>query len=100
VALDCSAFRQAPVGLTPNLFLLDNSPFEYIRKELPTILFFSPSHRSASGPAILAFETWFKEQEASKYLDMSKLCWPELQITAEAKLSDIYHAILQEFVYI
>jgi hypothetical protein len=100
MAFDCSAFCEAPnVDAPANRFLLDDSPFEYIRKKLPTILSFMPAHRSAHGPAIVAFEEWFEEQERHNYLDMSRFCWPEVQLTVEAKLSDLHNAILQELVY-
>ncbi|KAJ7449331.1 hypothetical protein B0H11DRAFT_1928678 [Mycena galericulata] len=100
VAFDCSAFCEASnVNAPANRFLLEDSPFEYIRKKLPTILSFTPAHRSADGPAIVAFEEWFEEQERRNYLDMSRFCWPEVQLTVEAKLSDLHNAILQELVY-
>ncbi|KAJ6590970.1 hypothetical protein DFH09DRAFT_1273676 [Mycena vulgaris] len=100
VAFDCSAFCEAPTGNAPaNRFLLEDSPFEYIRKKLPTILSFTSAHRSADGPAIVAFGEWFKEQERYNYLDMSRFCWPEVQLTVEAKLPDSHNAILQELEY-
>ncbi|KAF7326648.1 Other/FunK1 protein kinase [Mycena venus] len=100
MAFDCSAFCEAPnLNAPANRFLLKGSPFEYIRKNFPTILNFTPAHRSARGPAIAAFEHWFEEQERHNYLDMSRFCWPEIQLTGEAKLSDLHNAILQELVY-
>ncbi|KAJ7217116.1 hypothetical protein GGX14DRAFT_541733 [Mycena pura] len=101
VAFDCSAFCEAPnLDAPANLFfLLEDSPFRYIRKKFPAILNFTPLHRSAHGPAIIAFEEWFAEQERRNYLDMSRFCWPEVQLTVDTKFSDLYHAILQEFVY-
>ncbi|KAJ7660052.1 hypothetical protein B0H17DRAFT_1337395 [Mycena rosella] len=100
VAFDCAAFCQAPNPIAPtNRFLLGTSPFEYIRKKLPTLLQFTPAHMSANGSAVVAFEEWFSTQESCNYLDMSRFCWPEVQLTAEAKLSDLHDAILQELVY-
>ncbi|KAJ7217132.1 hypothetical protein GGX14DRAFT_541745 [Mycena pura] len=101
VAFDCSAFCEAPnLDAPANLFfLLEDSPFRYIRKKFPAILNFTPLHRSAHGPAIIAFEEWFAEQERRNYLDMSRFCWPEVQLTVETKFSDLYVAILQEFAY-
>ncbi|KAJ7118995.1 hypothetical protein C8R44DRAFT_878518 [Mycena epipterygia] len=100
VAFDCSAFCEAPnVNAPANRFFLEDSPFEYISKKLPTILNFTPAHRSANGAAIVAFEEWFKEQGRRNYLDMTRFCWPEVQLTVEAELSDLHDAILQELVY-
>ncbi|KAJ6584948.1 hypothetical protein B0H19DRAFT_1059269 [Mycena capillaripes] len=100
VAFDYSAFCEVPnISASANRFLLQNCPFEYIRKNLPAVLRFTTAHKSTDGPAIFAFEQWFKEQEKRNYLDMSRFCWPEAQLTVEAKLSDLHNAILQELVY-
>ncbi|KAJ7498626.1 hypothetical protein FB451DRAFT_1202557 [Mycena latifolia] len=101
VALRCSAFVPAPPLNAPTgqFWLVENSPFSYIRQHLPSILTFTTAQKSAYGPAIAAFENWFNEQESCQYLDMSRFCWPELELTGEAKLSDIHNAILQELVY-
>ncbi|KAJ7773469.1 hypothetical protein B0H16DRAFT_1880878 [Mycena metata] len=101
VALDCSAFCEAPNPNAPvnQFFLLRDSPFQFIRAKLPAILSFTPKHKSAVGTAILAFQQWFDAQEKRNYLDMTRFCWPELELSAEAKLSDIHDAVLQELVY-
>ncbi|KAJ7368878.1 hypothetical protein DFH08DRAFT_832529 [Mycena albidolilacea] len=100
MAFDCSAFCEASnVDAPANRFLLEDSSFKYIRQEFPTILSFTSAHRSANGPAIVAFEEWFNEQERRNHLDMSRFCWPEVQLTVEAKMSDLHNAILQELAY-
>ncbi|KAJ6498155.1 hypothetical protein C8R47DRAFT_1069026 [Mycena vitilis] len=100
VALEYSAFRDAPeTNAAANFFLVQASPFQYIRDKLPAALGFTAAHRSANGPAITAFERWFAEKSTHNHLDMTRFCWPELQLTVEAKLSAQYHAMLQEFVY-
>ncbi|KAJ7715300.1 hypothetical protein DFH07DRAFT_1015372 [Mycena maculata] len=99
VAFDCSAFCEAPSGnASINHFFLDDSPFAYIREKLPTFLTFTAAERSAC-TAIVAFEEWFEVQERHAYLDMSRFCWPEVQLTVETKLSVLHNAMLQELVY-
>ncbi|KAJ7072779.1 hypothetical protein C8F01DRAFT_1105197, partial [Mycena amicta] len=98
VALDAAAFCQA--STSPNLFLLkDVSPFSYIRQHFPTLLDFTHAERSAHSTAVTQFEQWFSEQERCIYLDLSRFCWPEVQLTVEAKTSDIYKGVLQQMVY-
>ncbi|KAJ7760514.1 hypothetical protein B0H16DRAFT_1532544 [Mycena metata] len=100
VAFDLSAFCQAPVGESSSLlFPLPNSPFEYIRKEFPAVLRFTNQHKSNNGRAIREFQTWFKEHEGKTHLDLARFCWPEVELTAEAKLSDLTNSVLQELVY-
>ncbi|KAJ7683973.1 hypothetical protein B0H17DRAFT_1073148 [Mycena rosella] len=100
VAFDLSAFCGAPTASSSNLlFPLDNSPFTYIRQVFPDVLRFTDGHKADKGPAIREFEKWFKEQERKTHLDMARFCWPEVELTAEAKLSDLPNAILQELVY-
>ncbi|KAJ7873660.1 hypothetical protein B0H14DRAFT_2719497 [Mycena olivaceomarginata] len=100
VAFDLSAFCQAPTANSSSLlFPLDNSPFAYIRKNFPDVLRFTDRHKSDNGPALREFEKWFEEQESKNHLDMTRFCWPEVELTAEAKLSDLANAILQELVY-
>ncbi|KAJ7217223.1 hypothetical protein GGX14DRAFT_602654 [Mycena pura] len=101
MAFDCSAFCEAPNVDAPahRFLLLEDSPFQYIRKKFPAVLNFTPLHRSTHGPAIVAFEVWFAEQERRNYLDMTRFCWPEVQLTVEAQFLDLQSAMLQEFVY-
>ncbi|KAJ6512927.1 hypothetical protein C8R45DRAFT_1153402 [Mycena sanguinolenta] len=101
VALERSAFREAPNANTPanRFLLLQDSPFDYIRKNFPAILDFTSAHRSANGPAITAFEEWFEAQERRDYLDMSRICWPEVQLTVKANWPNLRDAILQESEY-
>lgn len=100
MAFDCSAFCAAPNTTAPtNQFLLPDSPFDFIRKNFPTVLKFTLAQKAADGLAISAFERWFNEQERHKCLDMSRFCWPEAQLAVEAKLSDSHNAILQELDY-
>ncbi|KAJ6549484.1 hypothetical protein B0H10DRAFT_1289845 [Mycena sp. CBHHK59/15] len=54
-----------------------------------------PQHKDA----IAAFKLWFEEQTSKSYLDTARFCWPEVQLAMEAKLSNLYNAILQELVY-
>ncbi|KAJ6512923.1 hypothetical protein C8R45DRAFT_961737 [Mycena sanguinolenta] len=98
VALEGSAFCGAPNVHTPanRFLLLQDSPFDYIRKNFPAILDFTTAHRSAHGPAITAFEEWFEAQEKRNYLDMSRFCWPEVQLTVKANWPNLCDAILQE----
>ncbi|KAJ6512922.1 hypothetical protein C8R45DRAFT_329507 [Mycena sanguinolenta] len=98
VALESSAFCET--SNAPNTFLVPHCPFKYIRSHLPRILVVDNSHKSAHNrPAFAAFVQWFETQEKLGYLDMTRFCWPELQLTVEAKMKDVYNAVLQQFVY-
>ncbi|KAJ7269870.1 hypothetical protein C8J57DRAFT_1323767 [Mycena rebaudengoi] len=100
VAFDLAAFCQAPKIPSPLQFpLLDDSPFTFIRTRFPKILKFSTEELSANGLAIRQFEQWFDEQARRTHLDMTKFCWPEVELTAEAKFSDLGHSLVQELVY-
>ncbi|KAJ7043939.1 hypothetical protein C8F04DRAFT_1228819 [Mycena alexandri] len=100
VAFDLSAFCQAPTANSSSLlFPLDNSPFAYIREKIPDLLRFTDQHKSDNGPAVREFEKWFEEEERKTHLDMARFCWPEVELTVEAKLSDLANAVLQELVY-
>ncbi|KAF7356902.1 hypothetical protein MVEN_01026000 [Mycena venus] len=83
VAFNLSAFCQSPTANSSSpLFPLDNSPFT-----------------SDNGPAVREFGKWFEEQERKTHLDMTRFCWPEIELTAEAKLPNLPNATLQELVY-
>ncbi|KAJ7231681.1 hypothetical protein B0H12DRAFT_1146338 [Mycena haematopus] len=99
VAFDSSAFCKRPIRPSNTIFPLKNCPFEYIRQKFPQVLKFRKPHIADHGPAIKAFEDWFKKEEKKTHLDMTRFCWPEVDLTAETKLSDLPHAILQEYVY-
>lgn len=45
------------------------------------------------------FKHWSGEQRGKTHLDMTRFCWPEAQLTGEAKFSDLGQAILQELVF-
>ncbi|KAJ7863197.1 hypothetical protein B0H13DRAFT_2070959 [Mycena leptocephala] len=97
VAFDLSAFSEEPtVNSSSLLFRLDNCPFAYIRKNFPAVLSFTNRPKS---DRVREFQKWFQEQEKKTHLDMTRFCWPEIELTAEAKLSDLTNAILQELVY-
>ncbi|KAJ6512926.1 hypothetical protein C8R45DRAFT_1153388 [Mycena sanguinolenta] len=99
VALVNFAFcQEKDITALSHRFVLPASPFEYIRQHFPAILDFSAAHRATKGTAV-AFMAWFEEQERRNCLDLSRFCWPELQLTAEAKMNDKYNAVLQELVY-
>ncbi|KAJ6498148.1 hypothetical protein C8R47DRAFT_320711 [Mycena vitilis] len=100
VALDLTAFCGGPSPDAPDdFFLLRDSPFDYIRNHIPSVLTFTADHRSKNSKAVDDFLEWFDQQARSNYLRMSQFCWPEIQLTAEARLLDISNAILQQLVY-
>ncbi|KAJ7219979.1 hypothetical protein GGX14DRAFT_584904 [Mycena pura] len=96
VALDRSAFVKRPL---PILACWTTPHSRTFRKKNPDVLIFEDQHKLNKGTAVREFEEWVKEQERKPHLDMTRFCWPELELTAEAKLSDLANAILQELVY-
>ncbi|KAJ6516375.1 hypothetical protein C8R45DRAFT_1087453 [Mycena sanguinolenta] len=100
LALDLATFSEAPkADCSSGLhFRLPNCPFEYIRNVFPDVLKFTDKQKAANGSAIRAFEKWFQDQEIKTHLDLSRFCWPQVELTAEAIFTDLAHSISQELV--
>ncbi|KAJ6589910.1 hypothetical protein DFH09DRAFT_1307372 [Mycena vulgaris] len=102
LAFEYSAFSPKPKAdaLDRNRYcLLPSCSFKYIETNLPQVLDFTPQQRSAHSQAIADFLGWFKSQATRDHLDLWRFCWPEVQLTGEAMLSNLQNALLEQYVY-
>ncbi|KAJ7672752.1 hypothetical protein B0H17DRAFT_177711 [Mycena rosella] len=101
LAFELSSFRRAPTADTDSTILwpLVDNPFTYIQDKFPRVLSFTAIHKAQHPSAISEFNEWFREQATCDHLDLLRFCWPEVQLTLEAKINDKYNALLQALVY-
>jgi hypothetical protein len=115
MGISCDAFFQHQTD-HPSLYQEPNNHYKLLKDQFPKLFDFQSSSESESRgdskpidsnsgidkrrSTIDAFSDRYEDQQLCDHLDLCRVCWPEAELTLEAKYPDSHRAILQTYDYI